>query len=119
MLRISHLKVLRTFKQLFELHFRFPHTLATRKIKYETIAQKRTAMNQLIKKVIKPFYHFFLIIGFDPRRIFSLRHYPKYRTQYKYFQKLGGVITHKYAIFPTMTTKQAQQADIIFIKIYL
>ena len=56
-------------------------------------------MNPTIKKVIKPFYHFFLNIGFDPRRIFFLRHYPKYRTQYKEFQKLGGVITHKHAIF--------------------
>ena len=56
-------------------------------------------MNPTIKKAIKPFYHLFLNIGFDPRRIFSLRHYPKYRTQYKEFQKLGGKITQKYAIF--------------------
>lgn len=57
-------------------------------------------MNPTINKVIKPFYHFLLNIGFDPRRRkFSLRQYKKkYRNQYKEFQKLGGVITHKYAI---------------------
>jgi hypothetical protein len=56
-------------------------------------------MNLRIKKFIKPFYHFFLNIGLDPRRIFSLRHYPKYRTQRKEFQNLGGSVTHKYAIY--------------------
>jgi hypothetical protein len=39
------------------------------------------------------------MIGIKPRRIISLRHYPKYRAQYKQFEKLGGVVTHKYAIF--------------------
>jgi hypothetical protein len=56
-------------------------------------------MNLTLKKVIKPIYRFLLKIGFDPRCIFYPRHYSKYRTQYKEFQKLGGVITHKYAIF--------------------
>jgi SAM-dependent methyltransferase len=56
-------------------------------------------MNPTIKKAIKPFYKFLFNIGIDPRSIFSLRHYPKYLTQYKEFQKLGGKITHKYAIF--------------------
>ena len=56
-------------------------------------------MNPTLKKVIKPIYYLLLKIGFDPRCIFYPRHYSKYRTQYKEFQKLGGVITHNYAIF--------------------
>ena len=59
----------------------------------------KTQMNSTIKKVILPFYHFFLHNGIDFSRIFSLRNYPKYRTQQKEFQKLGGLITHKNAIF--------------------
>ena len=43
-LRSSYLKVDRTLKQLFRLFFRFPQTLATRKINAFTLAQKRTAM---------------------------------------------------------------------------
>lgn len=56
-------------------------------------------MNSTIKKVIKPLYHFLLKIGFDAHCIFSPRHYSKYRTQYNEFLKLGGKITHRYAIF--------------------
>ena len=56
-------------------------------------------MNSPLKKLIKPFFYFFLAIGFDPRRIFSLRHYPKYRKQYNEFKKKGGVVTNMYPIF--------------------
>jgi hypothetical protein len=55
-------------------------------------------MNPAIKKIIRPLYHFLLNIGLDLSHIFYLRQYPKYRTEYKEFKKLGGVITHKYAI---------------------
>jgi hypothetical protein len=72
-------------------------------------------LSQSIKKVIRPLNHFFLNIGFNPRHIFSsvayfLRHYPKYQTQYKEFQRLGGVITDKYAIFSDYD-KQAGSAS--------
>ena len=40
----ANTKVVSTLKQLFRLLFRFPHTLATRKINAYTLAQKRTAM---------------------------------------------------------------------------
>ena len=40
-----------------------------------------------------------MMIGFDPRRILSLRHYPKYRNQYNQFKKKGGVVTNIYPIF--------------------
>ena len=40
----SHSKVVRTLKQLMWLLFRFPNTLATRKIKTFALAQKKTAM---------------------------------------------------------------------------
>jgi len=56
-------------------------------------------MNPTIKKAIKHFYKFLFNVGIDLRSIFSLRHYPKYLTQQKEFQKLGGKITLKYAIF--------------------
>lgn len=56
-------------------------------------------MNPTIKKVIKPFYLLLLNIGFNARRISFFRHYQKYRSQYKEFQKLGGKITHKYPIY--------------------
>lgn len=63
-------------------------------------------MTPALKKIIKPFFYFLLNIGFDPRRISSLRYYPKYRAQYKMFKKLGGIITHRFAIF----TDYADQA---------
>jgi hypothetical protein len=55
-------------------------------------------MNPKIKKAFQPIFRFLLAIGFDSRRIVTLRHYPKYRAQYKEFGKLGGVVTHRYAI---------------------
>ena len=56
-------------------------------------------MNRIIKKIFKPFVNFLLTKGIKPRQIISLRHYPKYRSQYKKFEKLGGIVTHKYPIF--------------------
>ncbi len=55
-------------------------------------------MNATIKKAIRPMFYFLLAIGFDPRRVRSIRNYPKYRGQYKEFEKLGGVVTHRFAI---------------------
>jgi len=55
-------------------------------------------MNTNIKKIIKPFFNCLLAIGFDPRVLLSLRHYPKYKRQKKQFQQLGGVVTHTYSI---------------------
>jgi SAM-dependent methyltransferase len=55
-------------------------------------------MKPTLKKFIKPFLYFFLALSVNPRRIFSLRHYPKYRKQYAEFKKAGGVVTHKFTI---------------------
>ena len=55
-------------------------------------------MNQKIKFFLQPFYHFLVNVCISPRRFYSLRHYPKYQAQHAEFQKLGGVITHKFAI---------------------
>lgn len=55
-------------------------------------------MSPRIKKILKPVYRFCLDIGFDPRRIYSLRHYTRYRAQSNEFEKLGGVITHRHAV---------------------
>lgn len=46
MLRSSFLKVVRTLKHLFGQLFRFPQTLATRKINAYALAQRRTAMEK-------------------------------------------------------------------------
>ena len=56
-------------------------------------------MNKSIKKIIKPLFLLLLSIGFDPRALISLRHYPKYRSQKKKFLQSGGVITHQFPIF--------------------
>jgi len=56
-------------------------------------------MNPVLKKLVRPFFNFFMSIGIDPRHVFSLRHYPMYRRQCKEFKKLGGVITRRYPIF--------------------
>jgi SAM-dependent methyltransferase len=58
----------------------------------------KTRFNQAIKMVLRPVVIMLLNLGFDPRRFALLRHYPKYRAQYKQFRKLGGMITHKNAI---------------------
>ena len=57
-----------------------------------------SAMNPTLKKIIKPFFTTLVTFGFDPRRIPSLRHYPKYRKQYAEFKKAGGKVTHSYMI---------------------
>jgi hypothetical protein len=56
-------------------------------------------MNQILKKFLKLFYLRLLCFGIDARRIFTLRHYQKYRAQYLEFKKLGGIVTKKHAIF--------------------
>jgi SAM-dependent methyltransferase len=55
-------------------------------------------MNLSVKKLLKPLFNLIVTIGFDPRRIFSLRHFPRYRKQLKEWQRMGGVVTHKYPI---------------------
>jgi len=56
-------------------------------------------MNPYIKKIIKPVFNFSLMIGFEPRRVFSLRHFPRYLKQYNAWRKMGGAVTHRYPIF--------------------
>lgn len=56
-------------------------------------------MNPSIKQRLKPFFQSLMTLGFDPRRLFSLRHLPKYRAQYNEWRKMGGVVTHRHSIF--------------------
>lgn len=56
-------------------------------------------MNHTIKKVAKGLAHFLWKMGFDPKQIALLRYYPKYYKQYRQFERLGGVVTHRYPIF--------------------
>jgi SAM-dependent methyltransferase len=39
-----------------------------------------------------------LMLGIDPRRFAAIRHLPRYLSQYRQFQSLGGRITHRYPI---------------------
>jgi SAM-dependent methyltransferase len=55
-------------------------------------------MNKQLKKILSPIFQFLLSIGFDPRRLKSLRFFPRYIYQYFEFKKLGGVVTHKLPI---------------------
>ena len=55
-------------------------------------------MNHRLKKLLRPLYYFLLRLGFEPQRIFHLRHYLKYRRHCNEFKKKGGVITHRYPI---------------------
>lgn len=57
-----------------------------------------TNVKRNIRKVIRPLGMMLVNIGIDPRRLMSLRYYPKYRSQYRLFKKLGGVISHRYVI---------------------
>jgi hypothetical protein len=60
-------------------------------------------MNSTLKSVLRPFARFLFAIGLHPRRVLSLRNYPKYRKHYKEFQRLGGNITHRYVILNDFT----------------
>ena len=51
-----------------------------------------------LKSLLRPSVVMLLNMGFDPRRFGYLRNYKQYRAQYRQFEKLGGVITHKNAI---------------------
>jgi hypothetical protein len=66
------------------------------------------------KKILQPLFNLLLKVGFNPRRIFSLRHYPKYREQYKAFLKLGGVISHTHAIFSDYDDQAGQASGHYF-----
>lgn len=39
-----------------------------------------------------------MMLGIDPRQFASIRHLPRYLTQYRQFRNLGGKITHRYPI---------------------
>ena len=55
-------------------------------------------MNPALKNKLKPIFHFFATIGFDPRRIVSLRYFKKYLEQLSEFKLKGGRVTHRYPI---------------------
>lgn len=46
-----------------------------------------------------------LYVGIDPRGLISLRYFPRYRSQYNQFRRLGGTITHRYPILSNYTTQ--------------
>jgi SAM-dependent methyltransferase len=58
----------------------------------------KTGPMRPFKVMIKPIALFLFNIGVDPRRIVSLRHLPRYISQSNEFKKLGGGISHKFAI---------------------
>jgi SAM-dependent methyltransferase len=47
-----------------------------------------------LKKILRPFGTALINIGFDPRRIATIKYLPKYISQYIKFKRLGGKITH-------------------------
>ena len=53
---------------------------------------------KIILLLLRPIYYFLTNICIEPRRVFSLRHYLRYRTQYTDFQRQGGIINYKFAI---------------------
>lgn len=56
-------------------------------------------MNSTMKKIARPLFHVMWHLGFDPLRVASFRHYPKYLSQKKRFRELGGGVTHRFPIF--------------------
>ena len=55
-------------------------------------------MKPTIKKLAQPLAKLFLSLGYDPRKTLALRHFPKYRTQYKEFERLGGKVTNRFMV---------------------
>ena len=51
-----------------------------------------------LKTLVKPFVFALLHIGFDPRKIFSLKHYSRYRKDKLKWLRQGGKITRNYMI---------------------
>jgi len=66
-------------------------------------------MNATLKKFAKPLAYVFFTIGFDPRRLGSLRHYARYVRDARSFRKRGGRATHAFPIV-TDYTEQAGSA---------
>lgn len=77
------------------------HNRAARKRRYHTILYTIGAMLNIkltLKQIIKPAGLLLMSLGIDPRRLASLRHYPRYSSQYRLFKKLGGVVSHRYVV---------------------
>jgi hypothetical protein len=61
------------------------------------------------KKLVRSFALFLKGMGFDLRKLYALRRFPKFKKDYKDFKKLGGTITHHHMIL-TDFTDQAGKA---------
>ncbi|QWD05630.1 DUF268 domain-containing protein [Polynucleobacter paneuropaeus] len=53
----------------------------------------------MLEKLVKRLGLIVVSLGFDPRRLLLSHYIPRYLLEYKNYKKLGGVITHKAAIF--------------------
>ena len=56
------------------------------------------SVKNLLAKIPNPFVFVLLAIVFRRRQLRPIKHVPKYVSQYRLFQKLGGSITHNYPI---------------------
>lgn len=63
-----------------------------------TATLERSSIKSSLGKMVRPFARMLLNIGFDLRHLASLRRFPRYVSQYKEFQRLGGTITHTYSV---------------------
>ena len=66
-------------------------------------------MNANLKKFTKPLAYALFTIGFDPRRLGSLRHFARYTRDARSFRRMGGRATHAFPIV-TDFTEQAGSA---------
>ena len=55
-------------------------------------------MNRRLKKILRPFAISLLNLGFDPRKVISLKFYPKFKKDKSQWLKQGGKITHNFMI---------------------
>ena len=55
-------------------------------------------MNRRLKKILRPFAISLLNLGFDLRKVISLKFYPKFKKDKSQWLKQGGKITHNFMI---------------------
>jgi len=55
-------------------------------------------VKERVREIIRPLGLMIKDLGMDPRRVVALRHFGKYRAQYKMFSQLGGKVSHRYVV---------------------
>lgn len=63
------------------------------------------SIDRSFRRFLRPIAFFLLNVGVDPRRLFALRHLPRYLAHSSRFKKLGGTIDRRYI---TLTDYDAQ-----------